>query len=361
MTLMPCSGKICVLAILGFLVAGSAAPNADARVRMSNPEHRRIELNFRAGGIRIEEPTAELHVWMAEPVPGVGQSDTRRVSIAPRPTEIFDDPENGNRILYWNLSPALLEGTTLEIRREYELTSWHADGVPGPEEYIEPPDPGSELVRFYTKNERWLEQSDTVSILAAQVTRDWEQPWDKVVAIFHWVKGSCEYVYPPPGGERGAWAMLRERKGDCGQYACLFIDLCRAAGIPARFVAGMTFNKDGRVGHHAWAEVWLPEYEWIPCDPTGPREDPVGTIGANRMVTTRGLNIPLPHVPPWATYKNSEVAAEGEGGAGRTEFIQNACVAARGIRADFSTRRSAEKVLPGDGVDKQYPSETGEE
>jgi len=342
-------GPLCALLFLLLFVGGW---DASAGTHLSSPEARRIEFTFRAGNIQVEAPTAELHVWMAEPVPGVGQSGTLRLSITPPPTEVFDDPENGNRLLYWDLSPTLLNGTAIEIRREYELTAWHVDGAPGPEENIAMPDPGDPLARFYTKSERWLEQTGEIKDLAEELTQNWEQPWEKIVSIFEWVKGSCEYVYPPPGG-RGSLMMLHERKGDCGQYACLFIDLCRATGIPARFVAGLTVGEEDRVGHHAWAEVWLPGYGWIPCDPTGPRTDPIGTIDSNRIVTTRGLNLPIPHVPRWANYDNSEVTAEGEDGMGRTEFIQNACVAARGIQARFSTKRTTEKVILCDRVNRE--------
>ncbi len=337
---------------LSLLVLGT--PTTVVQHHLSNPVQRRMEFVFRARSLEVKAPTAELHVWMAEPLPGVGQSDTCRLSITPPPTQTFDDPENGNRILYWNLSPTLVSDTTIEIRRKYELTSWRVDGVPGPEENIAMPDPEDPLVRFYTKSERWLEQNDEIRALADELTRDWEQPWEKISAIFDWVKGSCEYVYPPPGG-RGSLVMLLERKGDCGQYACLFINLCRAAGIPARFVAGVTVGDEGRVGHHAWAEVWLPGPGWIPCDPTGTRKDPVGTIDSGRIVTTRGLNIPLPQVPAWANYDNSEVTSEGKNGMGRTEFIQNACVATRGVRANFATRRIAEKVILWDGLDHSQP------
>ena len=52
--------------------------------------------------------------------------------------------------------------------------------------------------------------------------------------------------------------------GVCQDYAHIFIALCRTAGIPARYVAGMMV---GEGATHAWVEVWS-EGTWIGMDPT---------------------------------------------------------------------------------------------
>ncbi len=56
-------------------------------------------------------------------------------------------------------------------------------------------------------------------------------------------------------------------RGVCQDYAHVFIGLCRAAGIPARYVAGMM---TGEGATHAWTEVWT-EDGWIGMDPTNNR------------------------------------------------------------------------------------------
>lgn len=53
-------------------------------------------------------------------------------------------------------------------------------------------------------------------------------------------------------------------RGVCQDYAHIFISLCRLAGVPARYVAGMLL---GEGATHAWTEVWLGK-EWIGADPT---------------------------------------------------------------------------------------------
>lgn len=60
---------------------------------------------------------------------------------------------------------------------------------------------------------------------------------------------------------------LRGGSGVCQDYAHILISLCRLAGIPARYVAGMMM---GEGATHAWVEVWL-DGHWQGLDPTHDR------------------------------------------------------------------------------------------
>jgi hypothetical protein len=66
-------------------------------------------------------------------------------------------------------------------------------------------------------------------------------------------------------GVPSALATLRARRGDCNEHTQLTVALSRAAGIPARVAAGLTFV-DGKFYYHAWPEVWLER--WVAIDPT---------------------------------------------------------------------------------------------
>lgn len=68
-------------------------------------------------------------------------------------------------------------------------------------------------------------------------------------------------------------AVLRSGEGDCNEHTALFVSLARAAGIPARTVAGVVYSErvtaKGGFYYHAWPEVRLGgEADWIPLDPT---------------------------------------------------------------------------------------------
>ncbi|HEY2807597.1 MAG TPA: DUF3488 and DUF4129 domain-containing transglutaminase family protein [Steroidobacteraceae bacterium] len=93
--------------------------------------------------------------------------------------------------------------------------------------------------------------------------------------------GRGGFVYslePQPLGENTVDDLLfRTREGFCGHYASAFVDLMRAAGVPARVVTGYLGGEWNSIGQyllvrqsdaHAWAEVWLEGRGWTRVDPT---------------------------------------------------------------------------------------------
>ena len=57
--------------------------------------------------------------------------------------------------------------------------------------------------------------------------------------------------------------VLGSMRGDCNEHAVLLTALARAAGIPARVVAGAVYANDGFY-YHAWTELWLGR--WVSAD-----------------------------------------------------------------------------------------------
>ncbi len=58
---------------------------------------------------------------------------------------------------------------------------------------------------------------------------------------------------------------LGRKRGDCEDYSLLMTALCRAKGIPARIALG--FMRTTTDTAHAWVEVYLDDYGWVPMDP----------------------------------------------------------------------------------------------
>ncbi len=72
--------------------------------------------------------------------------------------------------------------------------------------------------------------------------------------------------------------VLKSRKGVCQDFAHVMLAICRAWGIPARYVSGYLFT-DRKGGDrsdpdatHAWVEVFLPSLRWVGFDPTNNTE-----------------------------------------------------------------------------------------
>jgi transglutaminase-like putative cysteine protease len=102
--------------------------------------------------------------------------------------------------------------------------------------------------------------------LAAEVVAGRENPWDKVVAIVHWVNANI--VSSLSSNRTTALGVLEARAGDCSESTLLACALLRASGVPARRVEGVAYvgPSERILGCHAWLEVWIGR--WIPVDPT---------------------------------------------------------------------------------------------
>ena len=104
------------------------------------------------------------------------------------------------------------------------------------------------------------------------------QAWTEAVLAYFRQQDFYYSLRPPVLGENDIDEFLfNTRKGFCAHYAGAFVFLARAAGIPARVVAGYQGGEWNAGEHyltvrqydaHAWAEIWLPERGWSRIDPT---------------------------------------------------------------------------------------------
>jgi len=81
---------------------------------------------------------------------------------------------------------------------------------------------------------------------------------------------TCRYLVRETGTPLSPGITWSEKQGSCRDLTVLFIEVCRAIGLAARFVSGYQegdLDQDDR--HlHAWAEVYLPGAGWRGYDPT---------------------------------------------------------------------------------------------
>ncbi|HKR24451.1 MAG TPA: transglutaminase family protein [Allosphingosinicella sp.] len=70
--------------------------------------------------------------------------------------------------------------------------------------------------------------------------------------------------------ETAAEEALAAGHGVCQDFAHVFIAAARSAGVPARYVSGHLFRRDGahfQEAGHAWAEAWVEDLGWVAFDP----------------------------------------------------------------------------------------------
>ncbi|HEX4413026.1 MAG TPA: transglutaminase family protein [Lacipirellulaceae bacterium] len=109
--------------------------------------------------------------------------------------------------------------------------------------------------------------------------------------------------------EGSPWApatTIEQRQGACRDLAVLWVDICRAVGLAARFVSGYYEGRTTRDKHflHAWGEVYLPGAGWRGFDPTN------GLAISDRHVAVAAAADPTFAAPVDATYRGNDVEAE---------------------------------------------------
>jgi hypothetical protein len=149
-----------------------------------------------------------------------------------------------------------LRGDTLTITREEPAALKAA--------YALPNGAHASVMSVFLGPEPLLETtSPEIVALALRLRGDRTDPAVVAERINSWVYDSLRKEITI--GVPSALGTLRARRGDCNEHAQLYVALARAAGIPARVAAGLTYL-DGKFYYHAWPEVWLER--WVAVDPT---------------------------------------------------------------------------------------------
>ena len=121
-----------------------------------------------------------------------------------------------------------------------------------------------------TEARRWLgpspfvESDDPVLVrLAREIAAPSLDPVERARRIVAWVAANLDKR--PSASLPSAMHVLETRAGDCNEHAVLVAALARAAGVPARVIAGLVYQ-DGAFWFHAWNELWLGR--WVAVDAT---------------------------------------------------------------------------------------------
>lgn len=181
-------------------------------------------------------------------------------NYSPKPSRIFN--ENGNRYAEFvfvkpdrrvkieiSIKAELFRYGLLTARKKHERDR-HED----------------QQLRDFLRQEKYIEKdNDQIQEIANGIEGQTEM--DIVINIYDYVIDNMEYAMPSKKN-RGAVKALQSGKGDCTEYADLFVAICRAKNIPARVATGYTVGFNSTSSKHNWAEVYLQEYGWVPFDPS---------------------------------------------------------------------------------------------
>ena len=161
----------------------------------------------------------------------------------------------------------------------------------------------SDLYREYTaERPPHIVFTKEVKRLAHEIVGDETNPLEKALLVFRWVStnvpwcSEMEYSIIPNLSEKG----LSARRGDCGVQGMVFITLCRAAGVPARWQSGWQ-TKPGDWNMHDWSEFYVEPWGWLPAD---------ASYGVRDHADPRVRDFFCGHMDPYRLIVNLDYARE---------------------------------------------------
>ncbi len=117
----------------------------------------------------------------------------------------------------------------------------------------------------YLNPSRYCE-SDRLAKFASDMFGNVSRGFDRVSKITDWVYESLSYTPGSTGPSTTACDVILQRAGVCRDFAHVSIALCRALGIPARYVSGYAVNLEPP-DFHGFFEAYLGG-DWILFDAT---------------------------------------------------------------------------------------------
>lgn len=151
---------------------------------------------------------------------------------------------------------------------------------------------------YYKRLKKYLQLPDSVTPrtieLAVNLTKDSENSYEKALLINNYLRSTYKYNLDvdrfPKGADTADYFLFEEKQGYCEHFATAMGVMLRSLGIPARLVTGyapgelnpFTGYYEVKVSNaHAWVEVFIEKYGWVPFDPTASSLD-IQTLARNR-------------------------------------------------------------------------------
>ncbi|MCJ7472156.1 MAG: PKD domain-containing protein, partial [Actinobacteria bacterium] len=202
-------------------------------------------------------------------------------NIYSEPQDFTENTDNNGNIIYKYYLGTVSEGTSESIKVSYDANisqfviseNISILGTTNKQET------GQELDN-YLKSQNLID-SDSAPIKDAveKVVGSEDDSYKIAEKLYNFVVDNFEYDFVRLAEKERidykASELLKIKKGVCTDYAILYAALCRAAGIPAKYIGGIPIDsviseEDKELETaHAWNEIYLPDYGWIPIDPTG--------------------------------------------------------------------------------------------
>jgi len=152
------------------------------------------------------------------------------------------------------------------------------------------------LERYLVDDAKFSLEDEIIQHATKKAVGDQTNPYWIGRKIFSYVIEHLEYELA--GGWNIAPAILERGNGSCSEYSFVYIAMCRAAGLPARYAGSIVVRGDDASYDnvfHRWVEIYLPNYGWLPVDPSrgdskwpSSRANSFGFLDNRVLITTIG-------------------------------------------------------------------------
>ncbi len=245
------------------------SPLLDEAIREMK-EKRSLTYRFHIRGtFKIEEdafvPGETYRVHLPLPIVSAQTGKVELLSCSPSPLSV--SPENHpQRTVCFEVQ--LAENKPFVIEYAYESAMRYVDITKPPQSqepvYPRCPDPASDDLGELPPH---IVFTPYIKSLVEEIINGEENPLQKARKIYDFVttKVTYSFVRSYLTLENHVEYVSVNLKGDCGLQALLFITLCRAAGIPARWQSGLAAEPTS-IGSHDWAQFYVWPWGWLFCD-----------------------------------------------------------------------------------------------
>ncbi len=234
-----------------------------------------------------------LDVYIAVPHDMPNQVLHGEPVFSPEPLEFLQD-RWGQRVAHFRIEdPKLTERNRITMSATTDL--YDARQFVFPHHVGKLKDIPKDIRKLYLVDEDKYRINDPVIQKAVKTAiGDETNPYWMMRKIHKYVRDHLYYELA--GGWNVAPRVLERGNGSCSEYTFVFISMCRAAGIPARYVGSVVVRGDEAstdLYFHRWSQVYLPDIGWMMVDPQGGDKDTpskvaesIGHLSNRFLITT---------------------------------------------------------------------------
>ncbi|MBN1212594.1 MAG: transglutaminase [candidate division Zixibacteria bacterium] len=236
----------------------------------SHGEERRQNLNFIFEARNFGPDSVKtLDIYLAVPVNMNNQELLGEPQFTPAPTEIITD-RWGQKVAHYRFTD-LPASETREVSMTVDAVLYQTNYFIFPDKVGTLADiPKDTLDKYLVDDSKYSMSDPIIQDGVKKAVGDEKNAFWIARKIFNYVINQVEYELA--GGWNLAPTVLDRGTGSCSEYSFVYISMCRAAGLPARYVGAVTVRGDDASADdvfHRWVEVYLPGYGWITVDPSG--------------------------------------------------------------------------------------------